>query len=42
MEFMNFLATLFIEAAAVGAVCTVFLILMVVSGIRQIRQDRDE
>lgn len=31
-----FLADLFIEAAAVGAVCLVFLILFVVAGIKQI------
>lgn len=42
MKSMNFLASLFVEAAAVGIVCIIFLILMVVSGIRQIKQDRDE
>lgn len=36
------LADLFIEAAVVGAVCLVFLILFVVSGIRQILKDRKD
>lgn len=36
-----FLATLFIEAAVVGVVCLIFLILMVVAGIHQIRKDRE-
>jgi hypothetical protein len=39
---MNILGTLFIEAAAVGIVCLVFMGLMVYAGIRQIRQDREE
>jgi hypothetical protein len=34
-------AGLFVEAAVVGIVCIVFLILFVVSGIRQILKDRD-
>lgn len=34
-------AGLFVEAAVVGIVCLVFLILFVVSGIRQILKDRD-
>lgn len=38
----SFLATLFIEAAVVGVVCFIFLILMVVAGIHQIRKDREE
>lgn len=38
---MNMLGQLFIEAAVVGAVCIVFLILFVVAGIRQIYKDRD-
>lgn len=36
-----YFATLFLEAAVVGAVCIVFLILFVVAGIRQILKDRD-
>jgi len=39
---MLILADLFVEAAVVGAVCAVFLILFVVSGIRQILHDKDE
>lgn len=35
------LADLFIEAAVVGVVCFVFLILFVVAGIRQILKDKD-
>ncbi len=35
------LANLFIEAAVVGIVCIVFLILFVVAGIRQILKDRE-
>lgn len=39
---MNLLANLFVEAAVVGVVCLVFLILFVVAGIRQIlKEDRD-
>lgn len=37
-----FIATLFIEAAAVGVVCAVFLILFVVAGVRQALKDKDE
>lgn len=36
------LGTLFVEAAAVGVVCAIFLILMVVAGIHQIRKDRED
>lgn len=36
------LANLFLEAAVVGAVCLVFLILFVVAGIRQIIKDKNE
>lgn len=35
------LAQLFVEAAVVGIVCIIFLILMVVAGIRQILKDRE-
>lgn len=35
-------ANLFIEAAVVGVVCVVFLILMVVAGVKQILEDRDD
>lgn len=35
-----YLSTLFVEAALVGVVCVVFLILMVVAGVRQIWKDR--
>lgn len=35
------LAQLFVEAAVVGAVCLVFLILFVVAGIRQILKDKE-
>lgn len=36
-------AGLFVEAAVVGIVCLVFLLLFVVAGIRQIlNQDKDE
>jgi hypothetical protein len=38
---MILLATLFVEAAVVGIVCLVFLILFVVAGIRQIIKDRE-
>lgn len=37
-----FLATLFVEAAVIGIVCAVFLILFVVAGVRQILKDRDD
>lgn len=36
------LANLFVEAAVVGVVCFIFLILMVVAGIRQVLKDRSE
>lgn len=36
-----FLGDLFVEAAVVGVVCLVFLILFVVAGIKQILNDRD-
>lgn len=35
------LASLFVEATAVGIVCVIFLILFVVAGIRQIYKDRE-
>jgi hypothetical protein len=35
------LANLFIEAAVVGVVCLVFLLLFVVAGIKQILKDKD-
>ncbi len=35
-------ANLFLEAAVVGVVCAVFLILFIVSGIRQIIKDKNE
>lgn len=34
-------ASLQVEAAVVGAVCAVFLILFIVAGIRQIMKDRE-
>lgn len=34
-------AGLFVEAAVVGIVCAVFLILFIVAGIRQILKDKD-
>lgn len=37
----HMLGGLFIEAAVVGIVCFVFLILFVVAGIKQILNDRD-
>ncbi len=36
-----FFANLHTEAAVVGAVCGVFLLLFIVSGIRQILKDRE-
>ncbi len=39
---MNLAASLQFEAAVVGAVCAVFLILFVVAGIRQIMKDREK
>ena len=39
---MNYLATLFVEAAVVGIICIIFLILFVVAGVRQmIKEERD-
>lgn len=35
------LANLFVEAAVVGIVCIIFLILFIVAGIRQILKDKD-
>lgn len=35
------LAQLFVEAAVVGVVCLVFLILFIVAGVRQILKDRE-
>lgn len=35
------LGNLYVEAAVVGAVCVVFLILFVVAGVRQILKDKD-
>jgi hypothetical protein len=35
------LMTLFVEAAVVGIVCFVFLILFVVAGVRQILKEKD-
>ena len=40
--FNIFGAGLFVEAAVVGIVCVIFLILFVVAGVRQIlKQDKD-
>jgi hypothetical protein len=35
------LLSLFVEAAVVGIVCIIFLILFVVAGIRQMIKDKD-
>lgn len=35
------LLTLFIEAAVVGIICIIFLILFVVAGIRQMIKEKD-
>lgn len=35
------LLTLFVEAAVVGIICIIFLILFVVAGVRQIMKERD-
>jgi hypothetical protein len=35
------LLTLFIEAAVVGIICIIFLILFVVAGIRQMLKEKD-
>lgn len=37
--FMTVIANLFVEAAVVGAVCVVFLILFIAAGIKQIFED---
>lgn len=36
-----FLLSLFVEAAVVGIVCIIFLILFVVAGIRQMLKEKD-
>lgn len=38
---MIYLASLFVEAAVVGIICIIFLILFVVAGIRQIKKEQD-
>lgn len=38
---MNIIAQLELEAAVVGVVCLVFLILFIVAGIRQILKDKE-
>ncbi len=38
---MLFLGSLYVEAAVVGIICAIFLILFVVAGIRQILKDRE-
>lgn len=37
-----FLAGLFTEAAVVGIVCVIFLILFVVAGVKQILDEKEE
>jgi hypothetical protein len=37
----HLLGNLFVEAAVVGVVCIIFLILFVVAGIRQIYKNRE-
>lgn len=37
----SFAASLQFEAAVVGVVCAIFLVLFVVAGIRQIMKDRE-
>lgn len=39
---MTFLAALFVEAAVVGIICFIFLILFVVAGIRQIIKEQED
>ena len=39
---MYYLGSLFVEAAVVGIICIIFLILFVVAGIRQIIKEQDE
>lgn len=41
-ETLMVLGTLFLEAAVVGVVCLVVLVLFVVAGIRQALNDREE
>jgi len=41
-DFMYYLGNLFVEAAVVGVICLIFLILFVVAGIRQIIREQDE
>lgn len=36
-----FIASLFMEAAVVGVVCVIFLLLFVVAGIKQLMKDRE-
>jgi hypothetical protein len=38
---ISLLGNLHVEAAVVGVVCIIFLILFVVAGIRQILKDKD-
>lgn len=38
---LQIFANLYVEAGVVGIVCIVFLLLMVVAGIKQIWDDRD-
>lgn len=39
---MFVLGTLFVEAAVVGIICIIFLILFVVAGIRQTIKEQDD
>jgi hypothetical protein len=36
------LLSLFMEAGVVGVICIIFLLLFIVSGIRQVLKERDE
>lgn len=38
----SYLGSLFVEAAVIGIICIIFLLLFVVAGIRQIIKDRRE
>lgn len=38
---MIYFANLFVEAAVVGIICFIFLILFVVAGIRQLLKEQD-
>lgn len=38
---MDLIGSLFVEAAVVGIVCIIFLILFVAAGVKQILSDRD-